>query len=205
MPEVNRSHRTASIWPWALGIFAVLAIGFVIVSFISTGDEVVENKGEGYEFESVPSDVNAFSDFLIMAKDSLGDGINSDYTKEGILHLSEALNALVKNKENISDDLRKKNYQLSKKAEDIAGEDEIDDMQEIKEVFIAATEIIDSLTNSAAIEIKNEVAEIQSTANQLNEDKDLFSQDEIVMNFFDKANSVIKSLANSETPEAASL
>jgi hypothetical protein len=134
--------------------------------------------------------IREFDRFVSTNSASKSEGINHDYTHDGLRYLSCSLSALVS--QSGSRRLENKREQLLENASALRRDPESDKHPElIRESFDNSVDILESIQKDSHPELRSKIAELREACKDFDTDKSTLEQKDKVQDFFEQANQVI--------------
>jgi hypothetical protein len=211
MSEIRvEEKKHGSIWPWIIGILALLAVVWAVVEIADdddddavvaeayTDDTYTDDTYTEPERETVTntnySDVNAFVTF---ANDEGNMGLDHNYTSEGLMKLNAALEAMAAEASTNNVDVSGKLNMMRQAANSI----EKDPMatthaNSIRDAFMASANLMEAIQQSDFPNLGKQVQEVKQAAMEVKPDELTLNQKEAVKSYFDKAAMALDQMAN---------
>lgn len=210
-PKKNNS----SIWPWILGALLLFGLIWVIVEVTDDDDaervatttvmdrEPVTNEtytDNTYEQTAAAGPVAEFVRFANEENANQAEmGLDHEYTSNGIMKLSGALNALA---DNAAGDvnIEQKRQKFRENADKVQQDPQsLQHANIIRETFISASDLIASIKEKSYAESDVDVEQLRSTAEEIDTNTPTLEQKDKVKEYFDKAGDAIEKMSNETT------
>lgn len=206
MADINIEKKRKPVWPWIIGILAI--IGIVWWAVQSTENPMLEGTAVTPSVPGVgiPSDADIMEEEPTMTRpergfvsyirnsdnrDKIGD--DPEITGEALVKLSKALRDLTN-----ESDLQAALDNIEKDGKQIKRDHGLmDNADKLSTAFTSAVGVMERMQQQEFPEAESEVNEVRDAAQQLNTDRDLFAQRTEVTSFFDEAAEAIQKMENS--------
>lgn len=202
MSEIRvEEKKNRSIWPWIIGLLALVAVVWAIAEigdeddyenevaateeYMDTERQEVSNEIEVYENEAV-------EEFVDFTRTEGEMGLDHVYTSNGIMKLNAALEALADDATVGTTSIESKREMMREAANSI----EKDPMaathaNSIRDAFMASANLLEAIQQNNYPNYASEVQELKQAAMDIDPDVLTLNQKEAVKNYFDKAAQVL--------------
>lgn len=222
MAEIRVEKRRKPLWPWIIGVLAIILVAFLLLnrdniennenSVASTGTVQKEGVSGGksdneFSDNTVPSAIkvtgtdciNKFSGFIQENKTKSMEGVDHAYTHDGLHYLSCSLESLIDQNNVQNAELAKKQNKLNQTAKDIRKDLNSENHSNmIKDAFKESVDIMETIQKESYPELKDNVAEVRKAANDLEAKPSALEQKEEIGQFFEKASKVVTEMNTKE-------
>ena len=201
--EIHVQRKERKLWPWALGIAALLLLLFVIVD---------RDDGAEYAAGEVASDVGPTwiesQRFIGYARDSqpnFGDmNAAHEYTRNGLRYLASALDEIRRQDRTTAPNIEPRIAALREGAETLrAGAAAPGHADAVATVFNQAVSAITDLQRARFPGAGDEVEGMREAANRVSPERPLLEQRDAVKGFFDHAVSAVRAMGAPEPQTTA--
>lgn len=211
MADINIEKRNKPVWPWIIGVLAIIGIvwwavestenlgteGTTVVNPIVPGVGVSSDADLFEEASSLRRTETAFVSYIrnYENRDKIGD--DPEVTGEALIKLSDALRDLVN-----EDDLKAELDKIEEEGRQIKENHGLmDNADKLSSTFASAADIMVRIQQREYPNAENEVNEVSVAAQQVNTDEDLFAQRTEVASFFNEAAEAIQKMENSNNDD----
>lgn len=211
MADINIEKRNKPVWPWIIGVLAIIGIvwwavestenlgteGTTVVNPIVPGVGVSSDADLFEEASSLRRTETAFVSYIrnYENRDKIGD--DPEVTGEALIKLSDALRDLVN-----EDDLNAELDKIEEEGRQIKENHGLmDNADKLSSTFASAADIMVRIQQREYPNAENEVNEVSVAAQQVNTDEDLFAQRTEVASFFNEAAEAIQKMENSNNDD----
>lgn len=211
MADINIEKRNKPVWPWIIGVLAIIGIvwwavestenlgteGTTVVNPIVPGVGVSSDADLFEEASSLRRTEIAFVSYIrnYDNRDKIGD--DPEVTGEALIKLSDALRDLVN-----EDDLKAELDKIEEEGRQIKDNHGLmDNADKLSSTFASAADIMVRIQQREYPNAENEVNEVSVAAQQVNTDEDLFAQRTEVASFFNEAAEAIQKMENSNNDD----
>ncbi len=211
MADINIEKRNKPVWPWIIGVLAIIGIvwwavestenlgteGTTVVNPIVPGVGVSSDADLFEEASSLRRTETAFVSYIrnYDNRDKIGD--DPEVTGEALIKLSDALRDLVN-----EDDLKAELDKIEEEGRQIKENHGLmDNADKLSSTFASAADIMVRIQQREYPNAENEVNEVSVAAQQVNTDEDLFAQRTEVASFFNEAAEAIQKMENSNNDD----
>lgn len=217
MAEIRVEKRKKPLWPWILGLLAVVVAAFLLLNnnevkeaeedlaTTVTGNEggqaagMAENETKASTEVTGIACIDKFSSFVQENQASKKAGANHAYTHDGLKYLSCSLESLIEDN-NLNDagleDKRKSLTEAAKKIQEEASSE--NHANEIKSAFKDAVAIMEELQETSYPDLKDKIAEVRNAAKDLEVNSTTLEQEDELDDFFKKASNALVAMRDNK-------
>lgn len=226
--DIQKKSRGGSIWPWVLGLLIAAALIWLVVEAVNTDDdnlaedmtvedgvypeaddpamtdEVYGGNTMGDEMGNVSTEADEYLRF-IDNMDQQGDmGPDHEFTASALMHLSEALGAVVDAEGNGDIQLESTRNVLEQRAQEIQQDPtSTTHANSVQAAFTAAADLMGQLQEMRFPDLSDEVSEVQQAAQAISPSEDLLEQRSEVRNFFTSAGDALEQMSEQSNEMAS--
>jgi hypothetical protein len=210
MAEINVQRKGPGAWPWIIGVFALMLVGWAVIAMMDRDRDDPEMAATGRPTppsEPTPAATTgdapaaAVAAFLTFADAPTGSqvSVGHEYAADGIRRLTAALKAVVENGPD-RPRVRERFAEFQQKADRIQRDPQsLAHAGQVRDVFTSAAEAISALQEDRwpdASDLQNQIAQVRTAAGRVDADRPLLDQTSAVKTFFDRAAVVVRAMAD---------
>ena len=204
MADINLERKSPSVWPWVLGLLAVLlVVGIWMASTDDSRDDELaasdptpaagygaerpEATPQGGAVDEAVDEYVAFAGLTGREAEPASMGREHEYTAEGLRKLTAALNSVVAKD---GDGESRQRFERFRQTAERIQEDPASRQHanQVRDAFVSASEVISSFENASADEVR-------AIAESVDPDTPLLEQREKVQRFFQESARQIRAAA----------
>lgn len=214
MEEIHVQRKERKLWPWALGIIAVLLLLFVIVDRddreeFAAGDVASDPLvPDRVAPDAAPLSWMESQRFIVYVRDTepnFGDmNAAHTYTRNGLRYLASALEEITRQDRGSAPNLAPRIAALREGAETLReGAAAPGHADVVATVFTQAANAIADVQRARFPDASDEAAAVREAANRVNAQRPLLEQRDAVKGFFDSAVSAVRAMGAPEPQTSA--
>jgi hypothetical protein len=222
MADINIQKKDKPVWPWVLGILAVLALVFFLfrnndgddrrqaatttttrdtVDRTATGAGIGAGTAAGTERgtvareEELPGSVEDFVLYVRETDARQEADLNHDYTADGIRHLARALDDLADHANVNGADFNTRKERLKEKADALQRDPHsLQHANIIRDAFTSAADVMESIQREAYPNHNNHVNQVRQAANNINPQQQTLNQKQQIEAFFERSSNALQAM-----------
>ena len=208
MAQIHLQRKRPSIWPGIIAALAIVLLAWLVAeTWIVDDDERVDGAVSAPAAPEMaattgtspapPADVAAFLTFAANSG-APAAGPAHDYTAGGIRRLAAALDAVTREKQIGSQNVRERLQAFGRTAEQIQANPEATaHSNQVRESFLSAANLMTTMQQDRwpdAADIRRSVEEVRTAAEAVEANRPLLEQTSAVRQFFDRAATALREM-----------
>ncbi len=228
MADINIQKKERPVWPWVLGILAVLALVFFLfrnndgddrrqaatttttrdtVDRTATGAGIGAGAGAGAATgtaarEDMPRGVENFVEYVNENNARQEASLDHEYTADGINRLARALDDLADRANVDGDDFDARKDRLKEQADAIQKDPHsLQHANIIRDAFTSAADMMETIQRQAYPDHGNQVSQVRQAANNINPNQQTLNQKQQIESFFERSSQALQAMSTAPRNE----